>query len=70
MEIGNILVTSGSERSPYPGGFAIGTVLEVIVDEINLEKELVIAPTGQFEGLEFITVILYEPANSRNERDQ
>ncbi|MDP6145443.1 MAG: rod shape-determining protein MreC, partial [Acidimicrobiales bacterium] len=38
VEIGNILVTSGSERSPYPGGFAVGTVLEVIVDEINLEK--------------------------------
>ena len=68
VEIGSVLVTSGSERSPYPGGFAIGTVLEIIVDEINLEKELVVAPTGQIENLEFVTVILYEPVNSENER--
>ena len=66
--IGSVLVTSGSERSPYPGGFAIGTVLEIIVDEINLEKELVVAPTGQIENLEFVTVIIYEPVNSQNER--
>ena len=68
VEIGSVLVTSGSERSPYPGGFAIGTVLEIIVDEINLEKELVVAPTGQIENLEFVTVIIYEPVNSQNER--
>ena len=64
VEIGSIMVTSGSERSPYPGGFAVGTILEIIVDEINLEKELVVAPTGQLENLEFVTVILYQPANS------
>ncbi|MBB33434.1 MAG: rod shape-determining protein MreC [Acidimicrobiaceae bacterium] len=68
VEKGSILVTSGSERSPYPGGFAVGTILEVLVDEINLEKELVVAPTGQFENLEFVTVVLYQPLNSQNER--
>ena len=35
-----------------------------MADEINLEKELVVAPTGQLENLEFVTVILYQPANS------
>ena len=64
VEIGSIMVTSGSERSPYLGGFAVGTILEIIVDEINLEKELVVAPTGQLKNLEFVTVILYQPANS------
>ena len=64
VEIGSIMVTSGSERSPYPGGFAVGTILEIVVDEINLEKELVVAPTGQLENLEFVTVILYEPTIS------
>jgi len=68
VEIGSILVTSGSERSPYPGGFAVGTILEVLVDEINLEKELVVAPTGQFENLEFVTVVLYEPLDNQNGR--
>lgn len=70
VEKGSILVTSGSERSPYPGGFAVGTILEVLVDEINLEKELVVAPTGQFENLEFVTVVLYQPLNSQNERSK
>tara|TARA_B100001996_G_scaffold287555_1_gene227802 strand:- start:1882 stop:2739 length:858 start_codon:yes stop_codon:yes gene_type:complete len=69
VEKGSILVTSGSERSPYPGGFAVGTILEVLVDEINLEKELVVAPTGQFENLEFVTVVLYEPPNMQNGRN-
>ena len=69
IEIGSIMVTSGSERSPYPGGFAVGTILEIVVDEINLEKELLIAPTGQLENLEFVTVILYQPPSSDLERD-
>jgi len=69
VEKGSILVTSGSERSPYPGGFAVGTILEVLVDEINLEKELIVAPTGQFENLEFVTVVLYQPLIDQNGRN-
>jgi len=69
VEKGSILVTSGSERSPYPGGFAVGTILEVLVDEINLEKELIVAPTGQFENLEFVTVVLYQPLITQNGRN-
>ena len=61
------MVTSGSERSPYPGGFAVGTILEIVVDEINLEKELIVAPTGQFENLEYVTVVLYEPPSEESE---
>ena len=64
VEIGSIMVTSGSERSPYPGGFAVGTILEIFVDEINLEKELIVTPTGQFENLEYVTVVLYEPPSA------
>ncbi len=67
VEIGSIMVTSGSERSPYPGGFAVGTILEIVVDEINLEKELIVAPTGQFENLEYVTVVLYEPPSEESE---
>ena len=67
VEIGSIMVTSGSERSPYPGGFAVGTILEIVVDEINLEKELIVAPTGQLENLEYVTVVLYEPPSEESE---
>ncbi len=61
VEVGSILVTSGLDRSPYPEGFAIGSVVEVIPDEVNLEKELLVEPTGEMNNLDFVTVILYQP---------
>ena len=61
VEVGSILVTSGLDRSPYPEGFAIGSVVEVIADEVNLEKELLVEPTGEMNNLEFVTVVLYQP---------
>lgn len=61
VEVGSILVTSGLDRSPYPEGFAVGSVVEVIPNEVNLEKELLVEPTGQMKNLDFVTVVLYEP---------
>ncbi len=61
VEVGSILVTSGLDRSPYPEGFAIGSVVEVIPDEVNLEKELLVEPTGEMNNLDFVTVVLYLP---------
>ncbi|MEC7924612.1 MAG: rod shape-determining protein MreC [Actinomycetota bacterium] len=61
VEVGSILVTSGLDRSPYPEGFAIGSVVEVIPDEVNLEMELLVEPTGEMNNLDFVTVILYQP---------
>ena len=54
-------MTSGLDRSPYPEGFAVGSVVEVIPNEVNLEKELLVEPTGQMKNLDFVTVVLYEP---------
>ena len=45
----------------------MGTILEIVVDEINLEKELIVTPTGQFENLEYVTVVLYEPPSAESE---
>ncbi len=61
VEVGSILVTSGLDRSPYPEGFAVGSVVEVVPDEVNLEKELLVEPTGEMDNLDFVTVVLYLP---------
>ncbi len=61
VEVGSILVTSGLDRSPYPEGFAVGSVVEVVPDEVNLEKELLVEPTGEMNNLDFVTVVLYQP---------
>ena len=63
VEVGSILVTSGLDRSPYPEGFAVGSVVETLADEVNLEKELLVEPTGEMDNLDFVTVVLYQPAN-------
>ena len=61
VEVGSILVTSGLDRSPYPEGFAVGSVVEVVPDEVNLDKELLVEPTGEMDNLDFVTVVLYLP---------
>ena len=61
VEVGSILVTSGLDRSPYPEGFAVGSVVEIIPDEVNLEKELLVEPTGEMQNLDFVTVVIYQP---------
>ena len=63
VEVGSILVTSGLDRSPYPEGFAVGSVVEVVPDEVNLEKELLVEPTGEMDNLDFVTVVIYQPAS-------
>ena len=61
VEPGDLLMTSGLDRSPYPEGLAVGVVTELEVDEVNLEKELVVEPSGQTDRLLFVTVVLYDP---------
>ena len=57
----DLLVTSGLDRSPYPEGLPIGQVTEVEVDEVALEKELIVTPSAQFDRLLFVSVVLYDP---------
>lgn len=61
VEVGDILVTSGLDRSPYPEGLTIGLVTAVEIDEAGLEKELVVEPTARLDRLDFVTVVLYDP---------
>lgn len=61
VEVGDVLVTSGSDRSLYPFGLPVGTVVEIVVDEGNLEKNLLVEPAASLARLRFVTVVLFDP---------
>ncbi|MGI9621887.1 MAG: rod shape-determining protein MreC [Acidimicrobiales bacterium] len=61
VSVGDVLVTSGSDRSLYPLGLAVGTVDEIEIDEGTLEQRLLVEPSASLERLRFVTVVLYDP---------
>lgn len=62
VEIGDVVVTSGGERSLYPPDLAVGTVVDIEVDEGNLEQKLRVEPVASLDRIEFVTVVLFDPA--------
>ena len=60
-EVGDFVVTSGSSRSLYPFGVAVGVITEVEIDQGTLEKRLLIEPSASTTRLRFVTVLLYDP---------
>lgn len=58
---GMSVTTSGIDRSRFPGGIPVGTVIEGRVNEGALEQELLVRPSADLTKLEFVTVILYDP---------
>lgn len=61
VPLGTAVVTSGGDRSPYPPGLAVGTVVEVQVNEGNLEKVLLVEPSASLERYDVVTVVLFDP---------
>ncbi len=61
VEVGDVIATSGSDRSLYPPNIAVGTVVAVEVDQGTLEKRLLVEPSASLERLRFVTVILFDP---------
>ena len=59
--VGDVIVTSGSDRSLYPAGLAVGTVIDVEVDQGTLEKRLLVQPSASLARLRFVTVVLFDP---------
>lgn len=60
VEVGDLIVTSGLGRSLYPENLAIGTVLEVRVDEVNLELDLLVQPTASLDRFTFVSVVQFD----------
>ena len=65
VEIGDVVVTSGGERSLYPPDLAVGTVVEIEVDEGNLETEATRRTVASLDRIEFVTVVLFDPQPAR-----
>ncbi len=61
VEVGEIVVTSGIDRSRYPGGIPIGIVTDVRLDEGALEQVLTVEPAADLATIGFVSVILFEP---------
>jgi rod shape-determining protein MreC len=57
---GQILVTSGLERSRFPQGLPIGTVTSVRADEGALEQEMGVRMLADISDLTFVSVVLWE----------
>lgn len=60
--VGDIVVTSGTDGSPYPPGIPIGTITGVTTDPAAREKRLDITMLADLHDLTFASVVLYSPS--------
>ena len=58
---GDLLVTSGSARSPYPPDVPVGRVLRVTTDNTSLQKAADVEALAALNDLLYVTVLLWEP---------
>lgn len=61
VEIGNVVQTSGGDRSLYPPGLPVGTVIGILNDEGSLEKVVEVEPSASLQRFEFVTIVLFDP---------
>lgn len=55
---GEAVVTSGYDRSSYPGGLPVGTVASVGRTSDQTEQTVVIEPSANLDGLSYVVVLL------------
>ena len=60
---GDQFVTTGFDRSFFPGGVAVGRAIETRDASTPLEQQVVLEPTAQLDRLSFVTVLLFEPVS-------
>lgn len=58
VSAGEVLVTSGLDRSNYPGGIPVGTVLDVRPTDDQIEQILEVEPAADLEALRYVVVLL------------
>ena len=62
VKIGDVVVTSGGDRSLYPPNLPVGMVVDIEVDQGNLQQILFVEPSASLDRIEFVTVLLFDPA--------
>lgn len=55
---GEAVVTSGLDRSPFPGDVPVGRVRSVRQTDDRTEQEITITPAADLDGLTYVTVLL------------
>lgn len=61
LDDGDLLVTSGAEKSRFPADVPVGRVTEVVADEVLLQKEADVELLANLNDLRYVTVLLWEP---------
>lgn len=61
VPVGEIVTTSGLQRSIYPRGIPVGTVSKAELSPDQLSTILTIEPLADLEHLNFVRVLLWEP---------
>jgi rod shape-determining protein MreC len=61
VAIGQTVVTSGTDASPYPADIPIGTITQIARDEPAGTQRLTIAMADDLSDLTFATIVLYPP---------
>lgn len=56
-EVGDVVVTSGVEGSPYPAGIPVGRVAAVSVDQLETDKTIDVDVQVTLSDVEFVTVV-------------
>ncbi|MCC5954126.1 MAG: rod shape-determining protein MreC [Acidimicrobiia bacterium] len=60
VEPGDLVVTSGAERSLYPPDVPVGRIRAVDADEVNLSRDATVEPLVAMDELLYVTVLLWE----------
>lgn len=61
VPVGEIVTTSGLQRSIYPRGIPVGTVSKADLSPDQLSTILTVEPLADLEHLNFVRVLLWEP---------
>jgi rod shape-determining protein MreC len=64
VAVGQTIVTSGTEGSPYPADIPIGTITQIDRDDATGSQRLTIAMADDLSDLTFASVVLYPPVSS------
>ncbi|MDZ7732512.1 MAG: rod shape-determining protein MreC [Acidimicrobiia bacterium] len=61
IDVGELVTTSGQDRSRFPADLKIGEVSAFDLPEGELDQNVFVEPLADLDSLSFVTVLLWEP---------
>lgn len=62
LDEGDLLVTSGAQRSAFPADLPVGRVVSATEDDVSLQKEAEVELLANLNDLLYVTVLAWSPA--------